>query len=77
MNQDDLATVAGIANKATYAGATSALYGGFTANEIAAFGGFAVAVIGLVVQLYFKIRAERRAIELHKRQLASFHRDED
>jgi hypothetical protein len=64
-------TLASIANKATYAGATSALYGGFTANELAAIGGFAVAVIGLIVQVYFKIKSDRRDSELHKERLAS------
>lgn len=71
MEQHELATIAGIANKATYAGATSALYGGFTANELAAVGGFAVALIGLLVQVWFKLRADRRDAELHKRRLES------
>lgn len=71
MQQHDLTTIAGVANKATYAGATSALYGGFTANELAAIGGFVVAAIGLMVQVYFKIRADRRDAELHKRRLES------
>lgn len=71
-------TLASIANKATYAGATSALYGGFTANELAAIGGFAVAVIGLIVQVWFKVKADRRDTELHKERLASLReRDED
>ena len=77
LNQEELATVAGIANKATYAGATSALYGGFTANELAAIGGFAVAVVGLLVQVWFKLRADRRHAELHREQLADLRRHDD
>jgi hypothetical protein len=69
MDQHELATAAGIANKVAYAGATSAMYGGFTANELAAVGGFAVALIGLLVQVWFKVRADRRDAELHKRRL--------
>lgn len=77
MDQHDLA-VSSIASKAMYAGSASALYGGFTASEIAAFGGVAIALLGFIVQLFFKIRADRRDSELHKRRLESFdYRDED
>lgn len=76
LNQDELATIAGVANKATYAGTASALYGGYTANELAAFGGIAIALLGFLVQLWFKIRADRRQVELHKEQLANLRRFE-
>ena len=66
MQLDDATTIAGIANKATYAGAGGAVYGGLTANEIAAFGGLAVAIVGVLIQLYFKIRADRRDQEFHR-----------
>jgi rRNA processing protein Gar1 len=62
-------TLASIGNKVIAAGTASAAYGGFTANEIAAIGGFVVAVIGLVVQIYFKVKADRRAAELHKKRI--------
>ncbi len=39
---------------ATYGGSAGAVYFGLTANEIAAFGGLAVAVIGLLVTWYYK-----------------------
>lgn len=59
-------TVAAIANKLTYTGGAAALWGGYTANEIAAFGGLIVAVIGLAVQIFFKVRADRREGEEHR-----------
>ena len=64
-------TIASIANKATYTGAVSAVYGGMTANEIAAFGGLLVAVIGVLIQLFFKLRDDRRNAEYHRERLAS------
>lgn len=63
-------TIASFATKATYSGGATAVIGGFTASEIAAFVGAAVAVIGLVVQVYFKVRSDRREAELHKHRLA-------
>ena len=62
--------VAGFAKNAAYAGSASAVYGGLTANEIAAFGGLAVAVIGVIVQFLFRLRDDRRNAELHRERLA-------
>jgi hypothetical protein len=42
------------ASTATYAGSGTAVYFGLTANEIAAFGGLLVAVVGLIVTWYYK-----------------------
>lgn len=64
------ATIAAVANKVTYSGGATAVFGGLTANEIAAFVGAAVAVLGLIVQVYFKARADRREVELHRARLA-------
>ena len=48
------------AGAATYGGAGSAVYFGYTANEWAAFGGLAVAVVGLLVSkamdFYFRLQ---------------------
>lgn len=41
---------------ATYGGAGSAVVFGLSANELAAFIGAAVAILGLIVQIYFKHR---------------------
>jgi len=54
------AAIAAKANYATYGGAGMALYGGFTANDIAAFCGALAALGGFVVHLVFKLRADRR-----------------
>jgi uncharacterized membrane protein len=62
--------IASLASKATYSGGATAVVGGLTANEIAAFVGAAVAVLGLLVQIYFKARSDRREAEFHRARLA-------
>lgn len=42
------------ANKSTYVGGTLATIGGLTANEIAAFGGLALAVVGFLLNWWYK-----------------------
>jgi hypothetical protein len=42
------------ATAATYAGSGGAVYFGMTANEIAAFGGLVIAVVGLIVNVWYK-----------------------
>lgn len=70
------AAIAAGAQKVSAFGGGTALYGGLTANEIAAFGGLVIALIGLCVQIYFKrkehrrgVEADQRARELHAAQL--------
>lgn len=65
------ATAAAIASKATQAGAGAAVFGGLTANEFAAFGGLIVAVLGLLVQAYFKRRADARHAAEHELRMAN------
>lgn len=59
-----------VAATATYGGAGSAVVFGMTANEIAAYGGLAVAIIGLLVgqavSIYFKFRHLRLAEQAAK-----------
>jgi hypothetical protein len=69
MPLDDAHAIAAVANKAAYVGAAGSMYGGFTANEIAAFGGLIVAVIGVLIQLYFKLRADRREAEIFRQRI--------
>lgn len=64
------ATVAAIANKVTYAGSGAAFFGGLTANEVAAFGGLLIAVIGLAVQWFYKRKEDRRNEALHLARMA-------
>jgi len=73
------ATIAAAAQKVAIGGGMGAVYGGLSANEIAAFVGAAVAVVGLVVQFYFKRKDDRRKAELHRLRMAGarFHDDED
>lgn len=42
------------ANAATYGGSASAFFFGLTAHEFAAFGGLVIAVIGLLINIWFK-----------------------
>lgn len=54
-----------VATAATYAGSGTAVWGGWTANELAAFGGLLVAFLGLVISqtmnFYFKLQHLRIA----------------
>lgn len=65
------ATIAAAANKATYSGGGIAIVGGLTANEFAAFGGLLVAVIGLLVQVWFKAKADKRHAEEHELRMTN------
>jgi len=58
------AAIAAKAQYATYGGAGVALYGGFTANDIAAFCGALAALGGFIAHLFFKWRADRREQEI-------------
>lgn len=70
------ATIAAVAQKVSAGGGSLALVGGLTANDIAAFGGLLIAVIGLFVQFYYKRKDDRRQDELHRARLAEL-RDEE
>jgi ABC-type proline/glycine betaine transport system permease subunit len=51
----DKESIAAVATKVTYGGASGAVFFGLTANELAALGGLGVAVIGLIIQVTFKL----------------------
>jgi hypothetical protein len=51
------------ANKTTYVGGTVAAVGGWTANEIAAFGGLGLAIAGFLLNWYYKHQHLRIARE--------------
>lgn len=60
------ATIAGIAQKVGMAGGGSAVVlAGFDINVLAAIAGVVVGVIGLVVQIYYKVKSNRREAEFH------------
>lgn len=48
------------ATTVTYAGSGTAMLGGLGANEIAAYGGLIIGVIGLLVNWYYKAKEDRR-----------------
>ncbi len=62
-------TIAGIASKTTQTGAAVAVIGGLAANELAAYGGLAVAVSGLLMNWLYRHRADRRDAEKHALEL--------
>lgn len=71
------ATIAGIAQKVGVSGAGVAVYGGWSANEIAAFGGLLVGIIGVVVAWYFKRKEDRRNQLLHDIRMRHYSGDRE
>ncbi len=67
-------TLATSASKATYTGATASAAGWLMSNEFIAVGGFALAVLGFAVNLYFKIKEDRRQEALHLAQMRDIER---
>lgn len=63
----DKDAIAAVANKVTYSGAGGAIFFGMTANEFAAIGGLCIALIGLVVQITFKIMGHLELKKHHRR----------
>lgn len=63
----DKDAIAAVANKVTYSGAGGAIFFGMTANEFAAIGGLCLALIGLVVQIVFKVMGYREMKQHHQR----------
>ena len=73
MKHDQIEPVAVAASKATWAGAwVAGIFGGLSIHEGVAVGGFLIAVIGFMVNLYYRRRADKRAerlFELRERRL--------
>lgn len=69
------AAIAAVANKATGIGGGLAIYGGWAASDIAAFGGLLIAVIGIIVQVYYKRKADKRDAAADARDAAQELRD--
>lgn len=49
------------ASGVTFAGSLTSIFGGLTANEVAAYGGLLIGVVGLLVNWYYKAKEDRRA----------------
>lgn len=56
------------ASAATYGGSATAVFFGLTANEFAALGGLAIAIIGLLVNIWFKHQHLKIAREKNESQ---------
>lgn len=70
----DLA-IAAIGKNMAVGGGGSALVFGLSANELAAYGGLLVAIIGLGIQWYYKRKADKRDAELHATLMAEHKQD--
>lgn len=70
------AAIAAGAQKVSFGAGTVALYGGMTANEIAAFGGLLIAFVGLCVQVHFKRRHDKREAAWHAERMTRAEPDE-
>lgn len=78
------ADVANVAKNVTLSAGGVAVYGGWTANEVAAVGGLLVALVGLCVQIYYKRKADRRdaatearEVEYHAARLRELREDRE
>lgn len=49
------------ASATTYVGSGTALLGGISANELAAYCGIAIGLAGLLINWYYKAKEDRRA----------------
>ena len=58
---------AAVASKATYSGTTAAIAGYAISNDWLSAGGFVVAILGFIVNLYFKAKQDRREDREHQR----------
>jgi ABC-type proline/glycine betaine transport system permease subunit len=63
----DKDAIAAVANKVTYSGAGGAIFFGMTANEFAAIGGLCLALVGLIVQITFKLMSYKEMKKHHER----------
>lgn len=69
--------IAAVAGKTGAAGSIVALWGGWTATDIAAFGGLVVAVLGFAVNLYYRHKEDRRRDELHRVRLRELEEEDE
>lgn len=60
-------TITSVASKATYVGAGGAVFFGMTANEFAAIGGLLIGLVGLIVNIVFRVLAHQEQKAHHRR----------
>ncbi len=68
------ASASSAAGNLTYGGAVTAVVGGLTSNQIAAFGGLAIAFVGLVVQWYYRHREHKMRLLEHEARMSESRR---
>ena len=66
-----------VGKTATYSGGASAFVFGLTANELAAFAGVFIALIGVCIQWFYGRRRDRRDAEYHAARLTWRSKDDD
>ena len=71
----DPGSIATTAKNVTYGGGATALWGAYSASELAAFGGLLMAVLGFVVNYYFRRKDDRRAQTLHDARMSEIRRE--
>lgn len=64
-------TIASAASRGSAGGSAASLFGWLTSNDMLAFIGAAVAVLGFAVSLIFQLRRDRREAELHAARMAN------
>jgi hypothetical protein len=62
-------------NMAVGGGGSTVFFWGLGISELAAIGGLVVAVIGLVIQIIYKRRSDRREAEFHAARLEGLRRE--
>lgn len=67
------ALVSKLATAAQYGGSGTAMYFGLTANELAAFGGLAVAIVGFVVNAVVNFYFKSQHLKLARKNATEFY----
>jgi hypothetical protein len=68
------AAIAASASKTTYAGAGIGSFGWFLSNEFLSFVGVCIALVGLVVNIYFKVKEDKRLQAIHNERMKEIQR---
>jgi len=66
-----------VAKVSTYGGSAGAVLFGLTANDIAAYSGVAIGLMGIGITLFYKRREDRRSAQRHAAEMARLKRETD
>ncbi len=69
MDQSVDATVAALGSKATQAGAGTTVVGWWLSSEFSVVCGIVIGLVGLAVNIYFKVREDRRLQAEHEERM--------